>query len=77
MNTFETVKATIVDVLCVDPFEVRPESVLSTDLGADSLDRVDVIMRVEREFGIMIPDEFEYSKVQDLVDFVDKKKAQS
>lgn len=77
MNTFETVKATIVDVLCVDPFEVKPESVLSTDLGADSLDRVDVIMHIEREFGIMIPDEFEYSKVQDLVDFVDKKKAQS
>ncbi len=51
------VKAIIVDKLTVDEKEVTPEASFSTDLGADSLDTVELIMEFEKEFGINIPDE--------------------
>ncbi|MBO5443834.1 MAG: acyl carrier protein [Muribaculaceae bacterium] len=51
------VKAIIVDKLTVDENEVTPEAGFSTDLGADSLDTVELIMEFEKEFGITIPDE--------------------
>ncbi len=51
------VKAIIVDKLTVDENEVTPEASFSTDLGADSLDTVELIMEFEKEFGINIPDE--------------------
>lgn len=47
----------IVDKLGVEASEVKPEADLSNDLGADSLDKVEFIMDVEKEFGISIPDE--------------------
>ncbi|MCU0318297.1 MAG: acyl carrier protein [Amoebophilaceae bacterium] len=53
----------IVDKLGVDASAVRPEADFSNDLGADSLDKVEVIMDVETEFGISIPDE-EAEKLQ-------------
>ena len=46
----------IVDRLEVAPEIVKPESKLRDDLGADSLDTIDVVMTFEREFGISIPD---------------------
>ncbi len=51
------VKAIIVDKLTVDENEVTPAAELSKDLGADSLDTVELIMEFEKEFGITIPDE--------------------
>ena len=53
------VKAIIVDKLGVDEAEVKPEASFTNDLGADSLDTVDVelIMEFEKEFGISIPDD--------------------
>ena len=51
------VKAIIVEKLTVDENEVTPEAGFSTDLGADSLDTVELIMEFEKEFGITIPDE--------------------
>ena len=51
------VKAIIVDKLTVDENEVTPEAGFSTDLGADSLDTVELIMEFEKEFSITIPDE--------------------
>ena len=51
------VKAIIVDKLTVDENEVTPAAVFSKDLGADSLDTVELIMEFEKEFGITIPDE--------------------
>lgn len=51
------VKAIIVDKLTVDENEVTLEAGFSTDLGADSLDTVELIMEFEKEFGITIPDE--------------------
>mgnify|MGYP000854497238 CR=1 FL=1 len=51
------VKAIIVDKLGVDEAEVKPESSFTNDLGADSLDTVELIMEFEKEFGISIPDD--------------------
>ena len=47
----------IVDKLGVDESEVTPEASFTNDLGADSLDTVELIMEFEEEFGIEIPDE--------------------
>ncbi|MCH5302643.1 MAG: acyl carrier protein [Prevotella sp.] len=51
------VKAIIVDKLGVDEAEVVPEASFTNDLGADSLDTVELIMEFEKEFGISIPDD--------------------
>ena len=51
------VKAIIVDKLGVDENEVTPEASFTNDLGADSLDTVELIMELEKEFGVSIPDE--------------------
>ena len=51
------VKAIIVDKLGVDEADVKPEASFTNDLGADSLDTVELIMEFEKEFGISIPDD--------------------
>ena len=51
------VKAIIVDKLSVEESEVKPEASFTNDLGADSLDTVELIMEFEKEFGISIPDD--------------------
>ena len=51
------VKAIIVDKLGVEESEVTPEASFTNDLGADSLDTVELIMEFEKEFGISIPDD--------------------
>lgn len=51
------VKEIIAEQLMVDPEEITEESTFVDDLGADSLDRVELIMEFEEEFGIEIPDE--------------------
>jgi len=53
----EKVKKIIVDQLGVDEAEVTPEAKLIDDLGADSLDTVELVMALEEEFGVEIPDE--------------------
>jgi acyl carrier protein len=53
----EKVKAIIVDKLGVDESEVTPEASFTNDLGADSLDTVELIMEFEKEFNMAIPDE--------------------
>lgn len=53
----EQVMAIIVEQLGVDALKVTPEASLGDDLGADSLDMVEVIMALEEEFDIEIPDE--------------------
>ena len=53
----EKVKKIIVDQLGVDEGEVTPEAKFIDDLGADSLDTVELVMALEEEFGIEIPDE--------------------
>ncbi len=53
----EKVKGIIVDKLGVEASEVTPEASFTNDLGADSLDTVELIMEFEKEFNISIPDE--------------------
>jgi acyl carrier protein len=52
---FDKVSATLVDSLNVDPEEIKPESTLQGDLGAESIDFLDIIFRLERGFAIKIP----------------------
>ena len=68
-NVFEKVKEIIVDKLAVDESAVKPEAAFIEDLGADSLDIVDLIMALEEEFGIDIPDE-EAQKLRTIGDAV-------
>jgi acyl carrier protein len=63
------VKAIIVDKLGVDEKEVTPEAGFTNDLGADSLDTVELIMEFEKEFNIAIPDE-EAEKIQTVGDAI-------
>jgi acyl carrier protein len=52
---FEKVSATLVDALNVEQEEIKPTSTLQGDLGAESIDFLDIVFRLEREFGIKIP----------------------
>ena len=66
------VKAIIVDKLTVDENEVTPAAEFSKDLGADSLDTVELIMEFEKEFGITIPDDQaeKISTVQNAIEYI-------
>ena len=57
MSTFNKVKDVIVDKLGVEEDSIKSEAHFVNDLGADSLDTVELIMEFEEEFGIEIPDE--------------------
>ena len=57
MSTLETVKKVVVDQLSVDEKLVTPEARFTDDLGADSLDTVELVMALEEEFKCEIPDE--------------------
>ena len=73
----ERVKAIIVDKLGVSEAEVTPEATFQQDLGADSLDTVELIMEFEKEFGISIPDETSegIQTVGDAIKFIEEAKA--
>lgn len=77
MSTFDRVKKVIVDKLEVDENEVTPEASFAEDLGADSLDVVELIMALEEEFNIEIPDvDAEGIRtVQDAVNYIEQKLA--
>ena len=68
------VKAIIVDKLGVDQAEVTPEASFTNDLGADSLDTVELIMEIEKEFDVHIPDDQAegISTVGDAIAFIEK-----
>jgi acyl carrier protein len=72
-STAERVKDIIVKQLGVKPEEVTDDASFTDDLGADSLDLVEVVMALEEEFGAQIPDE-EAEKIKtvgDAVNFID------
>src|SRR5919106_2681200 len=52
---YSKVSATLVEALNVDEEEIKPTSTLQGDLGAESIDFLDIVFRLEREFGIKIP----------------------
>lgn len=72
----EKVKAIIVDKLGVDEAEVKPESSFTNDLGADSLDTVELIMEFEKVFDVKIPDDEaeKISTVADAVKYIEENK---
>ena len=76
MTTFDKVKQITVEQLSVDEAEVSMESAFIDDLGADSLDIVELIMAFEEEFGIEIPDEVaeKIKTVKDAVTYIEQEK---
>jgi acyl carrier protein len=72
MSTEDKVKKMIAEKLNVDPSEVVPEAKFVDDLGADSLDLVELIMTMEEEFDIEIPDEDQEKilSVKDAIDYI-------
>ncbi len=66
----EKVKSIIVDKLGVDASEVKESASFTNDLGADSLDTVELIMEFEKEFGINIPDEDAGEKIATVGDAI-------
>lgn len=77
MSTFEKVKKVVVDQLSLqDESIVTPEASFTGDLGADSLDTVELIMALEEEFGCSIPDDEaeKLQTVQAAVDYIEAHK---
>ena len=75
MALFDDVKEVVVEQLNVSPDEVKEESKFVEDLGADSLDVVELVMALEEKFDIEIPDD-EAEKIQtvkDVVDYIESK----
>lgn len=76
---FEKVKKIVVDQLSVDAASVTAQSNFANDLNADSLDTVELVMALEEEFDIEIPDEAaeKITTVQEAVDYINNKVAAS
>ncbi len=74
-NLEERVKKIIIEQLAVDTSEVNSDAKFVQDLGADSLDTVELVMALEEEFDIEIPDEDaeKIQKVQQAVDYIKSK----
>ena len=75
MSTFERVKKVVVEQLEVDEKEVTADASFVDDLGADSLDVVELVMGLEEEFDIEIPDESaeKITTVQQAIDYIEEK----
>ena len=75
MATEDKVKSIIVEQLGVKAEDITPESSFINDLGADSLDTVELVMALEEEFGIEIPDEEaeKISTVGDAIKYIEEK----
>jgi acyl carrier protein len=73
---FEKIKASIASQLSIDAEEIKMESSFMNDLGADSLDIVELIMALEEEYDIEIPDE-DVEKMATVGDVVEYIKARS
>ena len=72
MSNMEKVQGIVAEQLGVEAEEVKPESNFTEDLGADSLDTVELVMALEEEFGVEIPDEAaeKIATVQAAVDYI-------
>ncbi len=78
MSVQEKVRSIIAEQLGVKPEEVTPQASFIDDLGADSLDTVELVMALEEEFGIEIPDEEaeKLATVGDAVKYIEEKAGQ-
>ncbi len=74
-DIFQKVQKIVCEQLSVDESEVKPEASFANDLGADSLDTVELVMALEEEFDIEIPDEAAegIATVQAAVDYINEK----
>jgi len=70
---FDEIKEILVDQLDVNPEDIEMTSSLSDDLGADSLDAIDIVMTVEDQYSIEVPDEIikNIKTVEDIVSFIE------
>lgn len=70
---FEKVVQILAEQLSVDPDKITMDSMLEDDLDADSLDAIDIVMSIEDEFGIEVPDEAiaDMKSVGDIVNFIE------
>ncbi len=77
MSVSEKVKSIIVEQLGVDAGEVTAEASFTEDLGADSLDIVELVMAFEEEFDIEIPDEDaeKIGRVQEAISYIEKQQS--
>ncbi|MBQ7152983.1 MAG: acyl carrier protein [Clostridia bacterium] len=71
---FEKVKEVLIKQLRLKDREVLPSSKIKEDLGADSLDLLELLMTLETDYGVVIPDEelITFETVQDIVDYMEK-----
>ncbi|ENI6287825.1 acyl carrier protein [Campylobacter jejuni] len=76
MATFDDVKAVVVEQLSIDADAVKMETKIIEDLGADSLDVVELIMALEEKFEVEIPDSDaeKLIKIEDVVNYIDNLK---
>ena len=73
---FDKIKDIIIEQLQVEESDISMDTNLMKDLSADSLDAVEIIMAIEEEYGIEIPDEYaeNFQTVGDLVEYVEENK---
>ncbi|EAH7312000.1 acyl carrier protein [Campylobacter coli] len=76
MATFDDIKAVVVEQLSIDADAVKMESKIIEDLGADSLDVVELIMALEEKFEVEIPDSDaeKLIKIEDVVNYIENLK---
>ncbi len=74
--TIDKVKEIIANQLSVKVEDLKDDTNIAEELGADSLDLVEILMSLEDEFGISIPDEAipQIKSIKDIVDFIEKNK---
>ena len=75
MNTFEKIATLMAEQLGIDKASITPDSEIIKDLGADSLDVVEMLLELEKEYGVEITDEqaTDLKTVGDIVNLVDNK----
>ena len=75
MSTFEKVRNMLVEKLGISEDKITPDSEIIKDLGADSLDLVEMLLSLEENFGVTVSDEQTETikSVKDIVDIIDNK----
>lgn len=70
-KTFIKIRGLLADMTTINENEIQSTSLLEKDLGADSLDKLEIILIIETEWNISIPDTFIPNTVNDLVEYIE------